>query len=129
MAIVMQNSLMIQQLQLMVELRQKEVEEEESREESRRQKEEETRVEEEKQNKLKKEEIRVMRSWNEEKSQQYMERFRGYRGDTRCRKYRWFGHMAHLLATSHEQQQCWTRRDLERGLGEGCHEPPVQTID
>ena len=62
MAVVMQNGLMIQQLQLMVALRQKEVEEEESREESQRQKEEETRVEEKKQNKLKKEEIRVMRS-------------------------------------------------------------------
>ena len=24
-----------------------------------------------------------------------MERFRGYRGDTRCRKCGWFGHMAH----------------------------------
>jgi len=34
MAIVMQNSLIIQQLQLMVALRQKEIEEEESREES-----------------------------------------------------------------------------------------------
>jgi len=34
MAIVMHNSLMIQQLQLMVALRQKEIEEEESREES-----------------------------------------------------------------------------------------------
>ena len=46
MAIVMQNSLMIQQLQLMVALRQKEIEEEESREESQRQKEEEAQVEE-----------------------------------------------------------------------------------
>jgi len=34
MAVVMQNSLMIQQLQLMVALRQKEIEEEENREES-----------------------------------------------------------------------------------------------
>ena len=36
-----------------------------------------------------------MRTWNEEESQRYMERFRGYRGDTRCRKYRWFGYMVH----------------------------------
>ena len=36
MAIVMQNGLMIQQLQLMVALRQKEIEEEEQKEESRR---------------------------------------------------------------------------------------------
>jgi len=35
MAVMMQNSLMIQQLQLMVTVKQKEIEEEESREESR----------------------------------------------------------------------------------------------
>jgi len=35
MAVIMQNGLMIQQLQLMVALRQKEIEEEESREETR----------------------------------------------------------------------------------------------
>ena len=39
MAIIMQNGLMIQQLQLMVALKQKEIEEEELREESRRQRE------------------------------------------------------------------------------------------
>jgi len=46
MAVIMQNGLMIQQLQLMVALKQKEMEEEESREESRRQKEVEAQVEE-----------------------------------------------------------------------------------
>jgi len=44
---------------------------------------------------LKEEEVRIMRTWSEEESQQYVERFRGYRGDTRCRKCRWFGYMAH----------------------------------
>jgi len=39
MAVIMQNSLMIQQLQLMVVLKQKEIEEEELREESQRQRE------------------------------------------------------------------------------------------
>jgi len=95
MAVIMQNGLMIQQLQLMVALRQKEMEEEESREESQRQKEKEKRAEEEKQNKLKEEEVRTIRTWSKEESQQYVERFRGYRGDKRCKKCSWFGHMAH----------------------------------
>jgi len=69
MAVVMQNGLMIQQLQLMVALRQKEMEEEESRRERQRQEEEETKMEEEKQTKLKEEEIRIMRTWTEEESQ------------------------------------------------------------
>jgi len=46
MAVVMQNGLMIQQLQLMVALKQKEIEQEKVREESWRQKEEEAKVEE-----------------------------------------------------------------------------------
>jgi len=46
MAVVMQNGLMIQQLQLMVALKQKEIEQEEVREESWQQKEEEAKVEE-----------------------------------------------------------------------------------
>jgi len=103
MAIVMQNGLMIQQLQLMVALKQKEIGEEEERKEKQQQKEEEDRVEEEKQNKLKKEEIRMMSTWSKEESQQYMERFRGYRGDKRCRRCNWFAHMAH---------QC-RRREIE----------------
>ena len=95
MAVVMQNGLMIQQLQLMVALRQKEMKEEESREEERQQKEEEKRTEEEKQNKLREEEVRTMRTWSEEESWRYVERFRGYKGDKRCRKCNWFGHMVH----------------------------------
>jgi len=68
MAAIMQNGLMIQQLQLMVALRQKEMKEEESRRERQRQEEEEAKVEEEKQNRLKEEEIRTMRTWTEEES-------------------------------------------------------------
>jgi len=95
MAIVMQNGLMIQQLQLMVAMRQKEIDEQEDRRRKEREEEEEKSVEEEKQNKLKEEEIRTMRKWTEEESRRYVERFRGYRGDKRCRKCSWFGHMAH----------------------------------
>ena len=62
MAIVMQNGLMIQQLQLMVATRQKEIKEEEGREESWRQKKEKAEKEEEKQNKLREEKIRTMRT-------------------------------------------------------------------
>ena len=46
------------------------------------------KMEEEKQKKLREEEVRTMSTWSEEESQQYVERFRGYRGDTRCRKCR-----------------------------------------
>ena len=91
MATIMQNSLMVQQLQLMVVLRQKEIEEEENRKQRKRNKKE----EEEKQIKLKEEKVRTMSTWSKEESQWYVERFRGYRGDTRCRKCGWFGHMAH----------------------------------
>ena len=95
MAAIMQNGLMIQQLQLMVALKQKEIGKEERRRERQRQEEEEKKMEKEKQNKLKEEEVTMMRTWSEEESRQYVERFRGYRGDIRCRKYGWFGHMAH----------------------------------
>jgi len=95
MAIVMKNGLVIQQLQLMVAIKQKEIEEEESREESPQQKKKEEEKEEEKQNKLREEEARIMRTWSEEESRKYVERFRGYRGDTRCKKCGWFGHRVH----------------------------------
>jgi len=95
MAAIMQNGLMIQQLQLMVALRQKGIEEEERGRERQQQEEEEAKMEEEKQNKLKEEEVRTMRTWSKEESQQYVERFRGYRGDTKYRKCGWFRHMAH----------------------------------
>jgi len=95
MAVVMQNSLMIQQLQLMVAMRQKEINEQEDRRRKEREEEEEKSKEEEKQNKLKDEEIRTMRTWSKKESRRYVEKFRGYREDTRCRKRRGFGHMAH----------------------------------
>jgi len=94
MAVVMQNGLMIQQLQLMVAIRQKEIDKQEDRRRKEREEEEEKRLEEERQNKLKEEEVRTMRTWSEEESRRHVEKFRGYRGDTRCRKCGWFGHMA-----------------------------------
>jgi len=95
MAAIMQNGLMIQQLQLMVALKQKEMEKEERGRQRRQQEEEETAREEEKQNKLREKEVRTMRTWSKEESRRYVEKFRGYRGDTRCKKCGWFGHMAH----------------------------------
>ena len=67
-AIVMQNGLMIQQLQLMVAIKQKEIEEEKTREEGRRQKENEAEEEEMKQNELRKEKVRMMREWSKKES-------------------------------------------------------------
>jgi len=66
-----------------------------SHDKNQRQREKDTEEEEEKQNKLKEEEIRTMGTWSKEESWKYIERFRGYRGDTRCRKCRWFRHMAY----------------------------------
>jgi len=68
MAAIMQNGLMIQQLQLMVALKQKEMEEEERGRQRRQQEKEEEKMEEEKQNKLREEEIRMMRTWSKEES-------------------------------------------------------------
>jgi len=119
MAVVMQNDLMIQQLQLMVALRQKEIEEEENREESQRQRGKEARAEEEKQKELRGEEVRMMREWTEQESQEYVERFRGHREDRKCRKCGWFGHVAHY---------CWrmeieAEREQRRGLSENRWKP------
>ena len=57
--------------------------------------EEEEKLEEEKQNKLREEEVKVMRTWSEEESWRHVKKYRGYRGDKRCKKCSWFGHMAH----------------------------------
>ena len=114
MAAVMQNGLMIQQLQLMVALRQKEVKEEENRRKRQRQEKEEAKVEEEKQNRLKKEEVRTMKTWSEEESRQYIEKFREYRGDKRCRKCSWFGHMAHQC----RREEIEAEREQRGGLQE-----------
>jgi len=119
MAVIMQNDLMIQQLQLMVALKQKETREEESREEEQQQREEEKRAEEEKQNKLKEEEVRTMRTWSKEKSWRYVERYRGYRGDKRCRKCSWFRHMAHQC----RRKEIEAKREVRGGSEENRWEP------
>ena len=110
----MQNDLMIQQLQLMVALKQKEIDEEEQRRESRRQRERDEKEKEEKQNKLKEEEIRMMGTWSEEESRQYVERFRGYRRDKRCRKCSWFRHIAHQC----RREEIEAERKQREGLQE-----------
>jgi len=118
MAVVMQNSLMIQQLQLMVALKQKEIKEEESREESRRQKEREEQVKEKRKKELREEEVRTMRGWTEEESRRYVERFRGYRRDKRCKKCSWFGNTAHQcrreeIKAGREQRGGWQENRWE----------------
>jgi len=119
MAVVMQNGLMIQQLQLMVAMRQKEIDEQEDRKRKEREEEEEKSTEEEKQNKLKEEEIRTMGTWSEEESRRYVERFRGYRGDKRCRKCSWFGHMAH----QYRKAEIEAEKEQRRGSQENRWEP------
>ena len=119
MAAIMQNGLIIQQLQLMVALRQKEMEEEERGRKKRRQEEEETKREEEKQDKLREEEVRTMKTWNEEESRQYVERFRGYRGDRRCKKYNWFGHRAYQC----KRVEVEAERELRGGSDENRWKP------
>ena len=116
MAAIMQNGLMIQQLQLMVALKQKE---EEQRDECRRQREQNEKEKEEKQNKLKEEEVRTMRTWSEEESQQYVEKFKGYRGDMRCRKCGWFGHMAYHC----RRAKIEAKREQRGGLQENRYKP------
>jgi len=115
MAAIMQNSLMVQQLQLMVALEQKEIREKENR--KRRERDE--KEEEEKQTKLIEEELRMMRMWGEEESRQYVERFRGYRGDKRCKRCSWFGHMAYQC----RREEIETEREQRGGSGENRWEP------
>ena len=119
MAAIMQNGLMIQQLQLMVALKQKEIKEEESQRQREQEEQEEARVEEEKQKELREEEIRIMRTWSEEESRQHMEKFRGYRRDKRCRKCNWFGHMAHQC----KRKEIEAKRELRGGLCENRWKP------
>jgi len=119
MAVVMQNDLMIQQLQLMVAMRQKEIDKQEDQRRKEREEEEEKRIEEEKQNKLREEEVRTMSTWSKEERQQYMERFRGYRGDKRCRKCSWFGHMAHQCRREEVKAEREQRGGLCRAANSG----------
>jgi len=118
MAIVMQNGLMIQQLQLMVAMRQKEIDEQEDRRRKEQEEEKEKSIEEEKENKLKEEEIRTMGKWTEEESQRYVERFREYRGDKRCRKCSWFGHMAHQCKREEIEAEREQRGELQENRWE-----------
>ena len=48
-----------------------------------------------------------------------MERFRGYRGDTRCRKCGWFGHMAH----HYRRAEIEAEREMRGGLQENRWKP------
>ena len=114
MAVVMQNGLMIQQLQLMVVIRQKEIDEQEDWGRKEREEEEEKRIEEEKQNKLREEKVRTMSMWSEEEKRQYVERFKEYRGDKRCKKCSWFRHMAHQC----RREEVEAEREQRRGLQE-----------
>jgi len=98
----------------MVAIRQKEIDEEENRKRKEREEEEEKRIKEEKQNKLREEEVRMMSTWSKEKSRQYVERFRGYRGDKRCRKCSWFGHMAYQC----KREEVKAEREQRGGLQE-----------
>ena len=125
---------MIQQLQLMVVLKQKEIKEEEQKEEGQRQKERDTEEKEERQNKWKEEEIGMIKTWSKEESQKYVERFREYKGDTRCRKCGWFGHMAHhcrRMEIKAEREQrgglCENRWELLRCRVITCDEERMAT--
>ena len=60
-----------------------------------------------------------MSTWSEEKSRQYLERFRGYRGDKRCKKCSWFGHMAHQC----KREEVEAERELRGGSDENRWKP------
>jgi len=60
-----------------------------------------------------------MRTWSKEESQQYVERYRGYRGDRRCKKCSWFGHMAHQC----RREEIEAEKELRGGLEENRWEP------
>ena len=76
-------------------------------------------MEEEKQEKLREEEVRTMSTWSTEESWQYVKRFRGYRGDKRCRKCNWFGHMAHHCRRTEIESE----REQRGGLQENKWKP------
>jgi len=60
-----------------------------------------------------------MRTWSEKESQRHVEKFRGYRGDKRCRKCNWFGHMAHQC----KREEIEAERELRGGLCENRWKP------
>jgi len=55
-----------------------------------------------------------MSTWSKEESRQYVERFRGYRGDKRCRKCSWFRHTAHQC----KREEIEAEREQRGGSGE-----------
>jgi len=48
-----------------------------------------------------------------------MEKFRGYRGDTRCRKCGWFGHQAH----HYRKEEIEDKREMNGGWYKNRWEP------
>jgi len=68
---------------------------------------------------LKEEEVRVMRTWSKEESWHYVERFRGYRRDTRYRKCGWFRHMVHHCRGTETE----AKRELRGGSAENRWKP------
>ena len=60
-----------------------------------------------------------MRTWSKEESRQHVEKFRGYRGDRRCKKCSWFGHMAH----QYRREEVEAERELREGLQENRWKP------
>ena len=115
MAAIMQNGLMVQQLQLMVALRQKKIDEEENR----KQRKKDEKEEEKKQTKLEEEEVRAMSAWSEKESQRYVEKYRGYKGDRRCKKCSWFGHRAHQC----RREEVEAAKELRGGSDENRWKP------
>jgi len=61
----------------------------------------------------------MMKTWSEEESWQYVEGFRGYKGDRRCRKCGWFGHMAHQC----RREEIEAERKQRGGLQKNRWEP------
>ena len=76
-------------------------------------------MEEKKQKEVKEKEVRMMRGWTEQDSREYVERFRGHRGDRRYRKCGWFGHMAHYCRRTEIEAE----REQRGGLLENRWKP------
>ena len=68
---------------------------------------------------MREEEVRTMKGWTEEESQQYVEKFRGYRGDRRCKKCSWFRHTTHQC----RREEIKAKRELRGGLVENRWKP------
>jgi len=68
---------------------------------------------------MREKEIQSMKRWTEQESQEYVERFRGDRRDTRCRKCGWFGHMAY----HYRREEIKAEREQRGRLFENRWEP------